>query len=326
MVIVLFFSTPYFNCKQIILKEESIFIKINSEFNSKQTVTEELHIKHFYTDENAPPVMMIHGAIENGKIFYSSSGKGLAPYLAQNGYDVFVVDLRGRGLSKPSINKNSKHGLTEILRDDFPAYIKKIKEIKGDVPQHWIAHSWGGVMMLAYLAKNFESVKIASMVFFGTKRRITIMSFKKIWRINIMWNIFGRLLIASRGYLPAKEAKIGSDNETKKSNRETNVWAKSRKWLDWNDKFDYAAALKKIKLPPTLYLCGENDDILGHPKDVKLLMTETGEQDNYFQILGKSTGNKNDYGHNDILTHQDAAIDVYPIALNFMKNHHEILV
>lgn len=307
------------------MKEESIFIPIeigtNSTNVSSQNITEKLHVKRFYTNENAPPVLMIHGSLENGKIFYSSSGKGLAPFLAKNGYDVFVVDLRGRGLSTPAIRKNTKHGLTEILKYDFPAYINKIKEIKGDVPQHWIAHSWGGVLILAYLAKNLASVKISSMVFFATKRRLTIMSLKRMWRMNIIWGLMAPLGIALRGYLPAKEYKFGSDNETKKSNRETNQWVKNKKWIDWYDKFDYAEALKKIKLPPTLHLTGENDLLLGHPKDVKMLMLETGEQEQQLKVLGRSTGNKNDYGHNDILTHIDAVEDVYPIALDFMNTY-----
>ena len=138
----------------------------------------------------------------------------------------------------------------------------------------------------------------------------------------IMWNTLARLGIALRGYLPAKEGNAGSDNETKRTYTETNQWVRSKQWLDWHNKFDYAAALKKIKLPPTLYLTGQNDDILGHPNDVKLLMDETGEQDNYFKILGKSTGFKQDYGHNDILTHPDSPTDVYPIVLSFMKNKH----
>lgn len=307
------------------MKEESIFIQMDAETkssaNSHQNIPETLHIKRFYTDDSAPPVLMIHGSIENGRIFYSSSGKGLAPYLAKNGYDVFVVDLRGRGLSSPAISKGSKHGHRETLKDDFPAYINKIKEIKGDVPQHWIAHSWGGILILAYLAKNFESVKIASMVFFATKRRLTVISLQRIWTMNIMWGLMAPLGIALRGYLPAKEYKAGSDNETKRSDRETNQWVKKKKWLDWYDKFDYAAALKKLQLPPTLHLTGKKDLLLGHPKDVQLLMLETGGENSQLKILGKSTGHLNDYGHNDILTHKDAVIDVYPMVLDFMNRY-----
>lgn len=295
------------------VQSESYFVKINS--------TEEIHLKRFFSDGQGPPVFMVHGSIENGKIFYSSSGKGLAPYLALNGFDVFVADLRGRGLSQPAISRYSKHGLSEILRDDFPAAIRKIKEIKGDVPQHWIAHSYGGVLMLAYIARQSESVKINSLVFFGTKRRIAVFNLQKVWMIDILWNVVSRVAIALKGFLPAKEMKIGSDNETKKSHRETVFWVENKQWLDWYDHFDYSAALKKIILPPALYLAGANDKVLGNPEDIKCLINETGKQNHEFMILGKRNKNLRDYGHNDILSHPDALADVYPISLNWLKKH-----
>ena len=49
-------------------------------------------------DANAPALLLIPGSIENGHIFYSKSGKGFAPWMAERGFDVFVADLRGRGL------------------------------------------------------------------------------------------------------------------------------------------------------------------------------------------------------------------------------------
>lgn len=303
------------------MHQESIFINIPPHPKDKVKHTEVLHLKRFYTNENGTPVLLLHGSIENGKIFYSSSGKGLAPYLAKQGYDVFVVDFRGRGQSTPTINKHSKHGLSEILRDDFDAYVKKIQELKGDLPQHWLAHSWGGVMALAYLARNPQSVKVASMVFFGTKRRLTVANLKKVWRVDIMWGLMAKLGAARMGYVPAKEYKAGSDNETKKSHTQSRNWVYSKKWLDWDDKFDYAAALKKVKLPPTLYITGKKDDLICHPKDIKLLMSETGNQNHWMKVMGKETGHKHDYGHNDILTHPDAPEDVYPVALQFMKEH-----
>ena len=310
-----------------IVKEQSIFIKLNG--------TDQLHLKRFYKDNSDEPVFMVHGSIENGKIFYSASQKGLAPYLAREGYDVFVADLRGRGMSKPAINKSSTFGLTETLSEELPAFINKIKEIKGNVPQHWVAHSWAGVLFLAYFARNQDDVcamrhaprakrhaqKVSSMVFFGAKRRISVWSWKKFYMINIMWIFVSRMIIKLMGYLPAKEIKMGSDNETGKSHHETTVWLQTKRWLDWNDGFDYAEALKKIKLPPVLYLTGAGDNVLGHPVDIKLLMDETGVQDNQFYIVGKANNNLHDYGHIDILTHPDAVNDHYPFVLDWMKKN-----
>ena len=59
----------------------------------------QLHIRHIYCEggEQGQPVLMVHGAIENGRIFYNEKGKGFGCYLAQQGFDVYVIDLRGRG-------------------------------------------------------------------------------------------------------------------------------------------------------------------------------------------------------------------------------------
>ncbi len=57
------------------LQQESLFIPL-SPFSK-----DELHLKRVYKKGLlGPPVFMLHGSIENGRIFYSDSGKGLAPY------------------------------------------------------------------------------------------------------------------------------------------------------------------------------------------------------------------------------------------------------
>ncbi len=300
------------------IKSESIFIPVND--------TDTLHLKRFYSDSNGQPIFMVHGSIENGKIFYSSSGKGLAPYLALQGFDVFVADLRGRGESTPPIGKGSTHGLAEIIKEDLPAFIKKIQEIKGDVPQHWISHSWGGVHFLCYLARNMDAVNLASMVFYASKRKISIISFRRFYMIDFFWNFMSKIYTSIYGYLPATGIKMGSDNETIKSHRQTNDWVYSEDWIDWEDGFDYSTALKQLNLPPILSLTGEGDDVLGHPTDVKFLLKEIGDQEYTFRIIGKSTGYKHNYDHINILTHPDCTEDHFPEAVEWMMKHSEVEV
>ena len=59
-----------------------------------------MHIRRF-GDPNHVPVLLLHGSVEDGRVFYSRKGKGLAPYLAINGFEVFVPDFRGHGYSTP---------------------------------------------------------------------------------------------------------------------------------------------------------------------------------------------------------------------------------
>jgi len=293
------------------IDQESLFVPL--------TATETLHIKRFSRQQQGPPVLLLHGSIENGRIFYSQSGKGFAPYLAGQGYDVFVVDLRGRGKSKPSISRRSTFGLSHTLQEDFPAIINKIQALKGQVPQFWGAHSWGGVLMLAYLARPAVPVQVQAMVFFGSKRRISIWNLKKFFMIDVIWNWLSKAVVAFAGSLPAKRMGIGADSETRLTHRQTHAWVVEKKWRDWHDGFDYAAALQAMQLPPALYLTGAQDKVLGHPVDVLKLMQETGCQNCKFMVLSKANGNLHDYGHIDILTHPDAVRDHFPLVVDWYK-------
>lgn len=294
------------------IKQESLFAKVGEH---------KLHLRRFFTNPNGRPIWMVHGSIENGHIFYSKSSKGLAPFLASHGYDVFVADLRGRGKSTPPINSSSKWGLKENLEEDFPAYIKKIKEIKGDQPQHWMAHSWGGVLQLSFLARYTSPAPIASLTFFGTKRRISIFSLKKYLKVDLVWNHFSNLLVKNYGYLPAKKFRIGSDNESQRSHSETHHWVVEKDWLDWYDGFDYRQTLQNKELPPAVYLTGAADKELGHATDVAKLLEETGSEKAQLWVIGKKEGYLHDYDHINLLTHPDAPHDHFKKVLDWLQQN-----
>lgn len=292
--------------------QESVFTKVGEN---------NLHLRRFYQNPNGRPIWMVHGSIENGHIFYSKSGKGLAPYLASHGYDVFVADLRGRGNSTPPISNSSTWGLKENLEEDFPAYINKILEIKGNQPQHWMAHSWGGVLQLSFLARYTSPAPVVSLTFFGTKRRISIFSLKKFLKVDLVWNNFSKLLVRKYGYLPAKKFGIGSDNESKRSHSETHQWVVEKNWLDWHDAFDYRKALQNQELPPAVYLTGVEDKELGHPTDVGNLIKETGSDKAQLWVIGKQEGYLHDYNHINLLTHKDAPKDHFKKLLEWLRKN-----
>ncbi len=115
---------------------------------------------------------MIHGAIENGKIFYTESGKGLGCFLAEQGFNVFVADMRGRGKSTPAIRDDNAHDQTDQITRDIPMMIDFIWRHTGQ-PVHIICHSWGGILVASALARFPElSSKVRSQICFGSKRRV----------------------------------------------------------------------------------------------------------------------------------------------------------
>lgn len=281
-----------------------------------------LNLKRFYTNESAPPVFMLHGVIENGSIFYSASNRGLAPYLAKNGFDVFVADIRGHGKSTPVINAHADYGQTDTIIHGIPAFIDKIIEIKGDCPQYWVAHSWGGVLLNAFLARfpKYQS-RVAAAVYFATKRRVQVWNWHRVLIISLFWNVLCRGIIQFYGYLPAKSLHFGADNETNKFHLGCKYWIKQSAWRDSEDGFDYGKAIQSAKLPPILYFAATNDKCLGHPDDVKRFMQESGEENTKYVLLGKSRGNLHDYDHINVLTHPDAQTDHFPQVIKWFKRH-----
>jgi len=281
-----------------------------------------LTLQRFSGASPGPPVLMLHGAIENGRIFYSESGKGLAPYLARNGYDVYVIDLRGHGKSTPPIDSSSGFGQSESITEDIPACIEAVRKLRGNIPQYWVAHSWGGVLFSSLLARFPEYAKLVrSLVYFGSKRTIRVWNIHRILKVSLIWIWVCPLACRIAGYLPARQLRIGSDSETIKSYRQSAAWVKNDAWVDSDDGFDYGAAVKKLSLPPIWYIAAKNDHALGHPRDVLDFMESAGTQKCRYTVLSCKNGNRHDYDHINMLTHPDAVYDHFPQVLEWLQEH-----
>ncbi|MGK0408269.1 MAG: pimeloyl-ACP methyl ester carboxylesterase [Shewanella psychromarinicola] len=53
------------------------------------------HIRHTTPTALGVPILMLHGAMSNGRVFYSVSGRGLGCFLAKAGFDIYVMDTAG---------------------------------------------------------------------------------------------------------------------------------------------------------------------------------------------------------------------------------------
>ncbi len=279
----------------------------------------QIHVKSFTPESPKACVFLLHGAIEDGRIFYSRSGKGFAPFLARSGYAVYVIDLRGRGQSTPSINKHSTHGQRESILEDIPAAVDLMQQQHPGTPMFWGAHSWGGVLIMCTLARYQRYLKgLHGLLFFGSKRRVQAPTWQKRVHIDLFWNRISFLYTQLFGYLPAARLKLGSDSETRLSHRESVRWVKSQAWKD-DDGFDYRAKLQALNLPPQLHLAGPRDFALGHPVDVRRFQAELGGgPKSRYQLLSRQHGFKHNYGHIDMLTHPDGPSDHFPMIRDWL--------
>lgn len=277
----------------------------------------------FLNREDSPGVLCLHGMLENGGIFYSRSKKGLAPWLQKNKFEVFVADFRGRGFSRPSIRQGLRFGQTDLILKDIPDLIEFTYSQRKDRPFFVVTHSWSGVLLMAALARFPKLLsKVQGVVFFGTKRTIRSWNWQRFVELEIFWN---RLLLATskwKGYLPAKEFKIGSDDETYLTQKHSINWIRENRWIDPVDKFDYGEAIKDLDLPPLLSFAGLNDAYLGNPKDCMRFVNETygNKEKAQFVLLSRENGHSLDYDHVNMLTAPEAEGDHFLLMVEWMKN------
>lgn len=290
---------------------ESLFVPVAGDH--------ELHLERFHrSDAAGTPVLMLHGSIENGRIFYPGRGGGFAPYLARQGFDVYVGDLRGRGASRPPIDRNSSFGQTEAITEDIAAFSDEIALRRAGRRQVWVAHSWGGVLLLAHLARfPGRCALVERLVLFATKRTIRVRTLQRFLAMDILWCLLGSALIAVCGYLPARRVRRGLDSETARSHAECTAWVRQAEWIDPRDGFPYGREIQGAALPPILFLAGAGDRALGHPADVERFREEVAPGAELW-VVGRDQGFRHDYGHVSLLVHPDAVRDHFPAVLRWI--------
>ena len=96
------------------------------------------------------PVILCHGGMANALTYLMPKGKGLASFLAREGYDCWLLEIRGRKSSTPPFGFSYADATFEdILKRDIPALIQYIRRQTGYNRVHWIGHSMGGVLLYA---------------------------------------------------------------------------------------------------------------------------------------------------------------------------------
>lgn len=279
----------------------------------------QLHIRRLLPlQQPIGTVLMLHGAIGNGRIFYSQSGKGLGCYLADQGFAVYCADYAGRGRSLPHSSSGFDHSQQQLICQDIPALVRHVAEANQQ-PLHLIAHSWGGVLAAASLSRHPELLPLVqSKVCFGSKRRIRVQSFEKKLKIDWMWNRLAPWLAERHGYFPAKRWRFGADDEPKQFLLDCIRWIEQDAFVDCSDGFDYKTASQNTTWPELWHFVAEKDRVLGHPDDVKAFMAETNQQQARFTHLSKASGALADYDHISMLTHPLAVQDHFPTLADWL--------
>lgn len=131
------------------------------------------------------PVVLCHGMGYNAEFWDIGKKRSFAKYLADRGFDVWSVSLRGSGkstkpgwlgfreifsfrpddLSNLSLSaKKLNWNVDDYIQYDVPAVISQIKEITGASQVDWVGHSLGSMIALAYLSSTEQPDGIKNIV------------------------------------------------------------------------------------------------------------------------------------------------------------------
>jgi pimeloyl-ACP methyl ester carboxylesterase len=110
------------------------------------------------------PLLLIHGYGQNRYAFHLPL-RSLANHLARVGFDVFNVDLRGRGRSG-HFGARRPRSVLEFIHEDVPATLDEIRSLSGDRPVFLVGHSLGGVV--SYCVAADHTPRVAGVVTLGS--------------------------------------------------------------------------------------------------------------------------------------------------------------
>jgi polyhydroxyalkanoate synthase len=118
--------------------------------------------------ETKAAVLLVHGFGQN-RYTWHTSRRSFSNYLANQGYDVFNLDLRGRGRSK-RFGALHDTGLDDYIREDVPAAIRSAIRVSGHKQVFLIGHSMGGLISYC-VAGSVMREQVAAVISIGSPYR-----------------------------------------------------------------------------------------------------------------------------------------------------------
>jgi len=157
------------------------------------------HIRPAHPDPAKLPVVLCHGLGLNAT-FWTITDDHLPAQLAARGYDVFLVDMRGSGLShrRGVLGTIDARVRETFLREigggiwtmddqalhDVPAVLEYVRRATGRDRVNWIGHSLGGMLMFAFLERSPAAGRIANFVAMGSPAMLAQFPKQDLLRAN----------------------------------------------------------------------------------------------------------------------------------------------
>ncbi len=162
--------------------------------------------------------LLVAGATGVPQRFYSR----FARFAAAQGMEVWTLDYRGIGLSRPASLQGFRMNYLDWARLDLAALLAHVAA-QGDGPIWMVGHSYGGHAF--GLLPGHEKVERFATLATGAGWHGWMPPLER-WRVRIMWHVLGPLIVRARGYLAWSLLRMGEDLPR-------DVFYQWRHWCQW---------------------------------------------------------------------------------------------
>ncbi|SQF97924.1 esterase/lipase/thioesterase family protein [Paucimonas lemoignei] len=260
-------------------------------------------------DVRGVPVILLHGSFSNRRFWYSPKGVGLGAYLARAGFDVWIPEMRGHGLSARN-QAYRQNRVADYARYDLPAIAAFVHEQSGQIP-HWIGHSLGGTTLAAALGgQHLGPESAASVALFGSQVS------RDYWPLKIppvQWA--GRMLLKPFDHISGARFKRGPEDEP------IGLVLESLRWHGLFGRFgdretDWWAGLSRVEVP--VLAVAAMGDFQDPVWACRKLFDQIGSPRRQFLCLGRKQGFSEDFNHVQMLVSKSAQREVWPLVKDWL--------
>lgn len=327
-------------------------VQLHGDKHAVQTKDDwKLTIEHFAAigaKKQKYPVLICHGLGANRNYFKANNEDSLVHNLQKAGYDVWLMDLRGRAEAGDTGYWFGKHTYTysmdEYVNYDLDAAIAHVLQQTGATKLNYIGHSMGGIIMYARLG-SLQETRVANFVAIASPMNFLPYN---LWTFKLYSMRGGMALLpvlplrpgAIMGsfipealYAPFIDAFLNSENTSREVKtlllqRSINNISKSEikqfiymtengGMFSVDGKVSYRENLNKVTIP--VYLLAGRRDELADPAVVRDIYERVAAKDKTFEIFSRADGYVDDYGHTDLIFGRAAHKEVHPRIIDWLN-------
>jgi len=294
------------------------------------------------------PVLLVHGMGANSHNFDLNRRWSLARYLAGEGFDSWVVELRGRGATRPPPGGRTDWDFEDFLHRDLAAAVELVQQVRRQ-PLHWIGHSMGGMLGVAWACCRPQEV-IRSLVLFGTplgfepgqwalrlwgwmvqvhrvlptldqeslgRRLLPLMS-----RNRKALDFFLRYLANPENIADEVAVEIFEKlvtNESPGIILQFSDWVRCGQIRSADRSYSYTDNIWRVRRP-IMFVSGRHDR-MAPPRVLERFRPRLGSPEVVQRLLSAENGFSTDYGHGDLVLGRRAPEEVYPLVAEWLRSH-----